>query len=325
MALTHDQATEFVLRKRAARMRSRVDAVSAEVIRELREHTVRPLLLKGPAITALLYPADSTRSYQDADLLVAPPEYETAERCLARLGFQKTLDDSDVPGSEVAGHPWQRGGDVVDLHWTLAEVGVGPEQVWEALQDGRRILRVNAVEVDIPGVAARALIVALHAAHHGTAVDYPLEDLARAVDQLDQATWAAAAELAERLRATDTFTSGLTLHPAGERLAGDLGLPTDLPTVLRLKRGAPPPGAVTMEVLSSTRGAKSRLRLAARKAVPTRRFMRSWFPRSRDSNFWLAVGYLWRPLWLSLAAGPAFLAWRRVRHAKGRAGPSRSA
>src|SRR5205823_4025523 len=212
---------------------------------ELRTHTVRPLLLKGPAITSLLYPADSTRSYQDADLLVAPPEYETAERCLARLGFQKTLDDSDVPGSEVAGHPWQRGGDVVDLHWTLAEVGVGPEQVWEALQDGRRILRVNAVEVDIPGVAARALIVALHAA---------------------------------------------------------------------------PPGAVTMEVLSSTRGAKSRLRLAARKIVPTRRFMRNWFPRSRDSNFWLAVGYLWRPLWLSLAAGPAFLAWRRVRHAKGRAG-----
>ena len=296
MALTHDQATEFVLRKRAARMRSRVDAVSAEVIRELREHTVRPLLLKGPAITSLLYPADSTRSYQD-----------------------------DVPGSEVAGHPWQRGSDVVDLHWTLAEVGVGPEQVWQALQDGRGILRVNGVEVDIPGVAARALIVALHAAHHGTAVDYPLEDLARAVDQLDQATWAAAAELAERLRATDTFTSGLTLHPAGERLAGDLGLPTDLPTVLRLKRGAPPPGAVTMEVLSSTRGAKSRLRLAARKIVPKRRFMRNWFPRSRDSNFWLAVGYLWRPLWLSLAAGPAFLAWRRVRHAKGRAGPSRSA
>jgi len=321
---THDPATEFVLRMRARRMRSRVDAVSAEVLRELGEHGVGPLLLKGPAITSLLYPADSARSYQDVDLLVRPPEYETAERCLARLGFTKTLDDSDVPGSEVAGHPWQRpAGDLVDLHWTLSEVGADPAEVWDALTERKRILRVDGVEVEAPGVAASALIVALHAAHHGTAVDHPLEDLARAVDRFDPPTWARAAELAERLRATRTFTSGLTLDPAGERLARELDLPTNLSTLLRLKRGSPPRGAVTMEVLALTSGAGTRFRIAGRKLVPTRRFMRTWFPRSRRSNFWLAVGYLWRPLWLALAAGPAFRAWRRAHHS--RAGSSRSA
>ena len=299
---------------RAARMRSRVDAVSAEVLRELRAHGVRPLLLKGPAITSLLYPAGSTRSYQDVDLLVGPPEYETAERCLARLGFTKLLDDSDVPAFVVAGHPWRGpGGDVVDLHWTLSEVGADPAEVWDALMDRKRILRVDGVEVDAVDAVGCALIVALHAAHHGTAVHNPVEDLGRAVDRFERPTWAAAAELADRLGATDTFTAGLTVNPAGERLAGDLGLPANLPALLRLKRGAPPIGAVSLEVLATTSGARARFRMAARTVVPTRRFMRTWFPRSRRGNSWLAVGYLWRPLWLVFAAGPAFRAWRRVR------------
>jgi hypothetical protein len=296
---------------RAARMRSHVDAVSAEVLRELQAHGVGPLLLKGPAITSLLYPADSIRSYQDVDLLVGPLEYETAERCLARMGFTKTLDDTDIAGFELAGHPWERpGGDLVDLHWTLFDVGAAPAEVWDTLTDRKRILRVDGAQVEAPDAVGCALIVALHAAHHGTALDQPLDDLARAVDRFDQPTWAAAAELAERLGATGTFTSGLTLHPTGERLASDLDLPTNLPTLLRLRRGAPPRGAVALEVLASTSGAGARLRIAARKVVPTRRFMRNWFPRSRRGSLWLAVGYLWRPLWLVLAAGPAFRAWR---------------
>lgn len=325
MALRYDPATEFVLRQRAARARSRVDAIGAEVIRALHARGVHPLLLKGPAITSLLYPPDSIRSYQDVDLLVGPPEYEKAERCLAEMGFIQTLDDSDIPGSEVAGHPWQHGGDVVDLHWTLSEVGASPAEAWEALKERTRTVRVGGVEVAAPRAAGCALIVALHAAHHGTAVDYPLADLERAVIQFDRATWDEAARLAKRLLATDTFTSGLTLDPAGARLAAALDLPTNLPTVVRMKRGAPPPGAVTLEVLASTKGSRARLRLAARKVVPTRRFMRSWFPRSRDSGFWLAVGYLWRPLWLAFAAGPAFVAWRRARHPKTRVGRPRRA
>jgi hypothetical protein len=46
--------------------------------------------------------------------------------------------------------------------------------------------------------------------------------------------------------------------------------------------------------------------------VPTRRFMRSWFPRAALGARWMAVGYLWRPVWLLLKAGPALAAWRRA-------------
>jgi Uncharacterised nucleotidyltransferase len=312
--VTHDAATDFVVRARSANLRARVDPVTAEVVRELRADGVRPLLLKGPAITSLLYEADSRRSYVDTDLLVGPSEHAAAEDCLSRLGFRLTLADSDVAGSRVAGDTWRRaGGDsAVDLHCTFNGVGATPSEVWESLSESTRVLRIAGVDVEAPGAAACALIVALHAAHHGLAVDHPLEDLARALDLLDQETWVAAARLAERIAATDAFTSGVTLHPAGRRLAADLSLPTHLSRELVLRRGNPPPGAVTLEVLASTEGALAKLQLVARKVVPSRRFMRTWFPRATRGRWWLAAGYLWRPVWLLLRAWPAILARRRA-------------
>jgi hypothetical protein len=310
----HDAATDFVIRVRNASLRSRVDAVTAEVVEELRADGVRPLLLKGPAITSLLYEADSHRAYVDTDLLVGPSEYASAESCLLRIGFRELLADLDVAGSTVAGPTWRRaGGDpAVDLHWTFAGLGAAPSEVWDSLSESTRVLRVAGVEVEAPGAAACALIVALHAAHHGLTLDHPLEDLARALDLLDQETWAAAARLAERLSATEAFTSGVTLHPTGRRLAADTSLPTHLPRELILRRGDPPPGAVTLEVLASTEGVLAKLRLVVRKVVPSRRFMRTWFPQATRGRRWLPAGYLWRPVWLLLRTWPAIRARRRA-------------
>jgi hypothetical protein len=315
--MTHDAAAEFVVRVRSARMRSRVDAVTAEVVRELRANGVRPLLLKGPAIASLLYGEGSQRAYLDADLLVGPRDHAAAERCLSRIRFRQTLSDSDVPGSDVAGATWRRSGrePAVDLHWSIDEVGAAPGEVWDALSQSTRVIEVAGVEVEVPCVPACALIVALHAAHHGLTVDHPLADLARALERLDTETWAAAARLAERLAAIAAFTSGVTLNPAGIRLAAELSLPARLPPVLALKRADPPPGTVTLEVLASTAGFRPKLRLAARKLVPSRRFMRFWFPRAGRGPGWLALGYLWRPVWLVLRAQPALRAWRRARRA----------
>jgi hypothetical protein len=312
--VTRDAAIEFVVRVRRANLRSWVDAATAEVVRELRADGVRPLLLKGPAITSLLYEADSQRTYGDTDLLVGPSEYAAAEQCLSRIGFRETLTDSDVPGSRVAGHTWRREGRnaAVDLHWTVAGAGAAPSEVWDSLTESTRVLQVAGVDVEAPSVVACALIVALHAAHHGLAVAHPLEDLARALDLLDRGTWVAAARLAERIAATDAFTSGVTLNPTGRRLAADISLPTHLSRELALRRGNPPPGAVTFEVLASTEGALAKLRLVARKVVPSRRFVRTWFPRATRGHRWLAAGYLWRPVWLLLRAWPAISARRRA-------------
>jgi hypothetical protein len=254
--------------------------------------------------------------YVDSDLLVAPSEYARAEHCMTRLGFRQLLADSDVPGSQVAGHPWCRAdGASVDLHWTIAGVRAAPGAVWSVLSEATRTVRVGGVDVQAPSIPMCAVIVALHAAHHGRAVYKPLEDLGRAVDRLDPGTWAAAAHLAARLGATDAFTSGLMLHPAGRRLATELSLPTHLPLELRLKAADPPPGAVTLHVLASTSGLRPRMWLVARKLVPTRRFMRVWFPRSALGGSWMVAGYFWRPAWVTLKAGPALLAWLRNRDA----------
>jgi hypothetical protein len=299
---------------RSASIRSRVDAVTAEVVRELRSDGVRPLLLRGPSIAAWLYDEDSQRVYVDSDLLVGPSQFPAAERCLARLGFRQTLYGSDLPGSELAGHPWKRGGgEAIDLHWTLAGAGASPSELWASFSAETDVLRVDGEEVDVPGAPARALIVALHAAHHGTAVGRPLEDLARACETLDASTWRAAAHLAERLEATDPFTAGLVLHPAGRKLAARLGLPGRLPVQVALRAGDPPPGAVTLEVLASARGLRSKLAIAGRKLVPSRRFMRTWYPRCALGGRWMLAGYLWRPVWLLLRAWPALRAWRRAR------------
>jgi hypothetical protein len=314
--MSTDAAADFVARVRSARLRASVDAVTAEVVRALQADGVRALLLKGPVLVALLYGDDSTRSYLDADLLVAPPDHARAARCLTRLGFEEALAGSDVPGSDVAGDTWRRpGGEpAVDLHSTLPGVGATPARLWDALSEATDVLPVGGVTVEVPRVPGRALIVALHAAHHGAAVDHPLEDLARALERLDAAAWAEAAQLARRVDAADAFAAGLTLHPAGRAIAERLGLPSRPPLELALRRGHAPPGAVTLAVLASTEGVLARLRVVARKVVPTRRFMRFWYPRAAGGSGWLAVGYLWRPVWLVLRARPAVAALRRARN-----------
>lgn len=310
-----DAATEFAVRVRAGRMRARVDAVTAEVASALGSDGVRPLLLRGAAVVALLYEQDSPRLYMDADVLVAPPDRAAAERCLARLGFERALSPSDMPGSDVVGTTWRRpnGDPAVDLHTTVSGAGAPPEAVWAALSEGARPLAVGGVEVDVPSAAACALIVALHAAHHGPTVPHPLDDLACALARLDGSTWAEAAELAARIDATAELASGLALHPAGTRIAAELGLADRLPPKLALKGGDPTPGAVALEVLASAPGARAKLGYAARKLVPTPRFVEFWFPRARRGRRWLVVGYLWRPLWLLWRTGPALRAWRRAR------------
>jgi hypothetical protein len=313
--VTQDAAAEFVRRVRAARLTARVDAVTAEVVGALDAAGVRPLLLKGPVHASLLYGEDEARSYIDADLLVAPHQLGAAERCLARLGFAQALGDADVPGSEVAGDTWRRpGGDpAVDLHRTLPGVRASPADLWAAVSDATRWTRVGGRDVEIPSVPACALVVALHAAHHGTTVAHPLEDLRRAVDLLDRETWAAAARLAARVDALDELAGGLTLDADGAHLARELSLPSRLPLELELRRGSPPPGVTALEALASTPGVAARLRLVARKIVPSRRFMHYWFPRARRGRGWLVLGYLWRPAWLAWRAGPALAAWLRAR------------
>src|SRR5205807_311989 len=92
-----------------------------------------------------------------------------------------------------------------------------------------------------------------------------------------------------------------------------LALPVQQSTELLLQITHPARGALVLEHLASAPGTLAKLSLIARKFVPTRRFMRIWFPRAYRGRAWLLAGYLWRPVWLLLKSGPALIAWRRAR------------
>jgi hypothetical protein len=294
-----------------------VDARTAEVVRELRASGVRAILLKGPTITSWLYGESSQRAYVDTDLLVAEGQLAAAESCLSRLGFTKTEDYVESPAWRQAAVLWIRGSDgaAVDLHRSFDGVGVAPAKVWEALSASTEVMRLAGAEVEVLAPAARAFQIALHAAHHGTTVPKPLDDLGRALEVVDTETWRQAASLAERLGAFGPFATGLRLHPAGRHVAAELAPPAEQAVEVALHPSASPRGALALERLASTPGIHPKLRFVAREIVPTPAFMRYWFPRAARGGGWLALAYLWRPLWLLLRAGPALVAWLRARAA----------
>jgi hypothetical protein len=72
---------------------------------------------------------------------------------------------------------------------------------------------------------ARALHVALHAAHHGAGYRRPMNDLERALLATEDELWRGASALAARLQATEILAAGLRLTLSGAQLAARLGLP----------------------------------------------------------------------------------------------------
>lgn len=295
----------------------RVDQVTAEVISALHAQGVASIVLKGPALVGWLYGDGSPRTYVDTDLLVSPADRAHSERLLTELGFAKLLDDSDTSGWRQAAHHWTRASDGanVDLHRTLVGVGVGEQELWATLAARTESINVSAVTVQVPSPAARAFHLALHAAQHGAGGGKHLRDVERGLELIEPGMWAAAAALAERLRATEAFAAGLRLVAAGSRLADELGLPHDRSVETALRASSPVAGALGWNNLALVSGFVPRLHFAARKLFPTPRFMRAWSPVARRGRLGLACAYLGRPVWVMWRAVPGFLAWWRARHA----------
>lgn len=299
----------------AAGISLHVDLVTAEVVTALQEAGVDSILLRGPAIARWLYDDETSRSYIDADLLVAHAEVAQAEEVLSQLGFSdNTVEGVLVDDRPTHAHTWARArGVAVDLHYTLVGVGISPEKAWEILGEETETISVGGIAVEILRPPARAVVVALHAAQHGVQVGKPLDDLVRALDLLPDEAWAAASSLAGELEATTAFATGLSLLPPGAEVARRLGLPSERSPEMALRAGTPPPMALGFDWLTRTPGLRAKSRLVARKLAPDAAFMRAWSPLARRGRPGLAAAYLWRALWLAWHAGPGFLAWQRAR------------
>jgi hypothetical protein len=293
----------------------RVDSMTAEVLRAFDAEGIESLLLKGASVARWLYDNDEPRGYADCDLFVRPSDLEAAEDVLVRLRFEPEVDRSEMPGwwqDHAIG--WLRSDDgAIDLHRTLPDVGVDPERVWLTLAAHREPIVVGGFEAQTLAIPARAFMLALHAAHHGTGWGRFLDDLERGASTADLATWRAAAELAASLKATAAFATGLRLVEPGRAIASELGLTTDGTVGLALKASTPPPMALGFDQLARASGWRERMKILRHKFFPPVTFMKRWSPLARQGRVGLLRAYVGRGAWLLRNAPAGFRAWRSAR------------
>jgi Uncharacterised nucleotidyltransferase len=296
------------------------DAATAEVVSAFRDDGTATILLKGPSIERLLYGEGGERSYVDSDLLVAPDRIAAARRELRKLGFSPYAPPYGEAPELEHGEAWTRGAAeiMMDLHWTLPGVGVAAEDLWRVFVGSAETIVVAGAEVQTLPREGIAFHIAAHAAHHGRASPRSLRDLEFALQKLDWLAWQAASELAESLRATERFAAGLRLLPAGNELAAELGLPERRSVETVLLTRSQTVLTLGIERLARAPGLRRKLALLGREVVPSPAAMRDWWPKAQRGPIWLLAGYLWRPLWLAIHAGPALIAWRgAVRDSRG--------
>jgi hypothetical protein len=213
---------------------------------------IRTIVLKGPAFDQLLFGGKRSRAYRDIDLLVDPARVRAANDLLGELGFRRAEHGSaasqlvrrawialDVLRAAHA-TAWVRDRDrlTVDLHHTLPRVGASAEETWRALRAHEVTITVAEARVQTLDQPASALLIALHAAHHGPAWDRARTDLRRACEVLDRDCWRAAALLAHDLRAEVEMGIGLGAAEEGRVLARELGLKTKPTPAHRLRWSA---------------------------------------------------------------------------------------
>jgi hypothetical protein len=290
-----------------------VDGWTGEAVDALERAGVPSLLLKGPAISRWLYDHGEERGYIDADLLVPPDARPAAEAELARLGYE--LRDPEGERELYISGPhaqtWIRRSDeaTIDLHHLLPGLLGGSDIAWPVLWERASAMSVGGVDVPVLDVPARALMVAIHAAHHGPEIATPIEDLRRAFERMPLRVWFEAAELAELIMALPQFAEGLELTPQGVEVARRIHLPASA----RLLELRDDPILYGMERLAAARGFRERATLIRRKAFPSRVFMHWWAPWTRRSILLLQLGYVYRLGWLALWTGPGWRTWRRTR------------
>jgi hypothetical protein len=276
-----------------------IDLLAAEIVAAFDREGIASLVLKGPVLAAWLYP-NELRPYGDADLMVAPGDWERAVGVLGRLGFADHLGPLEHPRMEsFASTAFLRGEDNLDLHCTVHGLDGDPGQIWESFLAGSEKEEIGGTELRVPGRAALALHVGLHAAHH--VEGKPLEDLRRAIGRADEDTWRGALELARRLDGLPTFASGMRLLPEGAELIRRLGVEDEVRSARHEIRFEGVPTAEGIDaLLRPGLGPGERIRIVFGELFPRPEFMRWWSPLARRGRLGLLLSYPRR--WLYLVA-----------------------
>ena len=303
---------------RAAARTLAVDALVAEVVPALRSAGIPSVLLKGASLIGWLYREDEGRGYRDADLLVPSTQQAAAEQVLETLGFELQPPKPPAMHHQRHARPWTRARDgaTVDLHRTLPGVRTDPEDAWNVLSRDLGSRTIHGVRVDILAEPARALLIALHMAHHRAEetsgmIVKPSIDLRVALERLPEEVWRGAAQVATRLHCRERLSRGLHEQPEGAAVARRL----DLPSGAWIATETLATTTAAFERLGAARGWRGRVRLAARMILPRPAALRWQSRLARRSRRGLIAAYALRPFRLVLTGVPGFLEWRWRRRA----------
>jgi hypothetical protein len=214
----------------AARRRAlRQMALSLDLVAVLERAGIRPVVLKGVALSQRAFGSPLLRGAVDIDLLVRPQDVGAAWQALARAGLQQINPPAPLEGTRLALfcraakdslHRHPGGGPVLELHWRLAD------EMAEPLMPPDAALTTIALA---PGKSVRMLddptlflYLCTHGAAHGWA----------------RLKWLA--DVAALLHRSPDGGRTLWLHAAGHGGA----LPAESAVILaqELFRLAPPPG-----------------------------------------------------------------------------------
>jgi hypothetical protein len=293
-----------------------VDGWTAEAVRELRAAGEHALLLKGPTVARWLYGSSGERTYVDVDILVAGDRLAQTRAILAGLGYELRDPEGEkefVSGTHAEGW-WRRAdGAQIDLHHNLPGGDYPEGVVWPLLWARAETMDVAGESVRVLDLPSRTLLIALHAAHHGSEVATPLEDLRRALEQVPDRTWRDAVTIADELTALPQLAAGLELVPGGPELARRLHLPA-VAELEATRNRQMAPGFARLGAATP----RERLRLMRDAAFPSRAFMHWRVPWSRGSRARLVLAYVYRCAWLATHAAPGWLAWQRARGGEAR-------
>jgi hypothetical protein len=281
---------------RAAMRCLALDVAAVATHAALAERGIASVLLKGAGLGRLLG-LEHRRRYSDVDLLVAPATFHAAQQLLRGLGYRSATAGfrADEWGCWHE-RPWRIPGPLeltVDLHRGFAGVA-DADAFWVAISAGARPMPLAGGTILVPDDAGAALLLGLHAAGPGGSVK-PTTDLLGALDVLPVAVWAAAADLAHRVRATSAFAFGLRQVDRGVELAETLQLPPHQVSTgqwIIARHGSEE--AYALARLASLPTWWATLRFLARRLVPSPAFMRYTENRARTGPVGLTLAYLLR-------------------------------
>jgi hypothetical protein len=270
------------------------------------------LVLKGAVIAQWLYDDPSERTYSDLDILVPPKSEADVVALLRDLGYEPLLDPATLRVISPEEQPLRNHlGVVVDLHVTLKGVGLPPARAWAILSEGTEAFDWLGTAVRTLGEPARAMHLALHVAQSGTVDSKAIQDLKLGLDRLSLTTWRRAAEIADRVDATEAFSAGLFLLPEGIHLARRLGIraPTDSAVLMDSDDSVYRPAAA-LERLLATKNRRKRLVTGWAYLFPSGTWLRHADPRAAEGGLSFAVARIRRPF---VTLGRAAVAYRERR------------